>query len=60
MSLNCKLALSTCNKVIDEELFRNYSKNNIEAMEISATLNEYENMDFLQLKKWSEKYNVGL
>ena len=46
MSLNCKLALSTCNKVIDEELFRYYSKNNIEAMEFSASLNEYENMDF--------------
>lgn len=29
-------------------------------MELSATLKEYEQMDFLQLKKWSGKYNVVL
>lgn len=54
-SLNCKLALSSCNKIIDEELFRNYSENNIEVMEISASLEECESMDFLQLQKETPK-----
>ena len=46
--------------MIDEEMFRNHSENNIEAMEISASLEEYENMDFLQLQEWTEKHNIVL
>lgn len=58
--LNCKLALSTADKTIDEELFRNYSENNIEAMEISESLERCEKIDFLQVKNWAEKYNIVL
>ena len=60
MSLNCKLALSTCNKDINEDLFRNYAENDIEAMEISPSFEECEKLDFLSLKRWAEQYNVDL
>lgn len=60
MALECRLALSSNSKKIDRELFRSFADRGIEAMEISASLNEYEKMDFGSIKVWAEEYNVRL
>lgn len=60
MALNCKLALSTNSKKINEELFRSFSTAGIEATEISVSSNEYENLDFCNILRLSKKYNIKL
>ena len=54
------IGLSTCGKVINEELFRDYRDNHITHMEISVAADEYKNIDFKNLKKWSDEFNITL
>lgn len=54
------IGLSTCGKVINDNLFSSYAKNNISHMEISLSSDEYKVLDFIYLKDLSEKYNINL
>jgi len=54
------IGLSTCSKAIDEKLFRDYKKNNISHIEISAPANEYKNLDYNTIRRLSEKYGIVL
>ncbi len=60
MKLNSKLALSSCGKAINEDLFKAYAENGIEAIEISLTYDDCEVFDFEEAHKLSQKYNVKL
>ncbi len=51
-----KIGLSTCGKVICEDLFRKYSDAGITAMEISTN----REIDYKMIKIWSKKFNVDL
>ncbi len=60
MSLKCKLALSINAKGISEECFCEYYQSGIEAVEISLSLNDYENLDYDNLKRLADKYSIRL
>ncbi len=60
MSYPFNLALSSCGKAINEDLFKAYAENNIEAIEISLTYDDCETFDFEEARRLSEKYNVKL
>ena len=51
-----KIGLSTKGKVLNEELFRQYSLAGIQAMELALSQNELEELDFCELKAISDKY----
>ena len=55
-----KIGLSSCGKVLDEQLFRDYAQNGIGAIEISPVWNEYKRVDYHSLHKWSQQYGVTL
>lgn len=55
-----KTGLSTCGKTIDENLFCEYQKAGIEAMEISMADYLYDSIDYENIKKLSDKYNIEL
>ncbi len=58
--MSFKPALSSCNKVLNEELFENYHKAGIEAIELSYTLDYYNNMDFNKIREMAERFGVKL
>ena len=60
MNTILKIGLSTCSKTIDETLFREYSFNGITHMEISVSAEEYNKLDFSEIKSFADKYNVEL
>ncbi len=55
-----EIGLSTCSKEINEKLFYEYAKNNINYMEISVAHNEYKTLDYEFIKKMADKYNIIL
>ncbi|MDD4164362.1 MAG: sugar phosphate isomerase/epimerase [Eubacteriales bacterium] len=55
-----KIGLSSCGKVLNEELFYNYSKSGLSSIEISPDPSEYKNLDYKSLAKFSRKHNVEL
>ena len=55
-----KIGLSSCAKTICEELFQNYKKAGIEKMEISPNYDQYGDIDYENIKKWADKYNIDL
>lgn len=55
-----KVGLSTCSKTINEELFENYHKSGISAMEIALASKDYAGIDYKSLKRMSEKFNIDL
>ena len=55
-----KIGMSSAGKKINEDLFADYAKNGIEAVEISPGWPDYKNLDYRALKDWSEKYGVEL
>ena len=55
-----KIGLSTKGKVLNEELFRQYSLAGIQAMELALSQNELEALDFCELKAISDKYSVEI
>lgn len=57
---NMNVGLSTCSKPLSEKLFRDYSENGITHMEITVSNDEYKQINYKMLKKYSEKYNISL
>lgn len=55
-----KIGLSTCGKAINRQLFEQYRKNGITAMEISLAAKDYADIDYKELKKSSEETGVDL
>ena len=55
-----KIGLSTCSKVLNEQLFADYAKAGIGAMEISPAWPEYKYLNYKDLSDWSKKYGVAL
>lgn len=54
------IGLSTCGKKIDEELFSDYSKNSITHMEISVSSDDCKNLDYVNIKRLADIYNIIL
>lgn len=55
-----KIGLSTVAKVISEELFEEYNRAGISAMELSIKKEWNKNLDLKEVRKWSNKHNVAL
>ena len=55
-----KIGVSSAGKVINEELFADYAKNGIEAIEISPGWASYKTLDYKALRCYSERYHVDL
>ena len=55
-----KLGLSSCGKPLCEELFENYKKAGIEAMEISLGVDEYATLDLPALRRMADGQGVEL
>ena len=55
-----QVGLSTNGKIVNEELFVQYEKAGIKAMEIALGEDEYISFDYKQLKLWADKHNVKL
>ena len=55
-----KLGLSSCGKPLCEELFENYAKNGITAIEISLGVEGYESLDFASLEKTAKRHGIEL
>lgn len=54
------IGLSTCSKIINEELFRGYCENGISHMEISVAHDKYKDINYREIKQLSEKYGIIL
>lgn len=54
------IGLSTCGKIISEELFQDYQRAGIGAMEISSTPENYETMDFHKIRTLADRYGINL
>lgn len=55
-----KIGMSSAGKKINEDLFADYAKHGIEAIEISPGWPDYKHLDYNALKRCSEKYGVAL
>ena len=54
------IGLSTKEKSPSEELFCNYKKAGIKAMEIAVSLEEWKTLNFKEIGNWSQKYGIQL
>lgn len=54
------VGLSTCGKIIDENLFKNLQSNNITHIEISCSSAEYENLNYKDIYRFAENYQIEL
>ena len=55
-----KIGLSSCGKVLNEQLFADYAKAGIGAMEISPNWPDYKYLNYKELAAWSKKYGVEI
>lgn len=55
-----EIGLSTCGHEINEEFFKMYQKSGITAMEISPKDDEYSEINYKEIKRLSEKYQIKL
>ncbi|MBP3360282.1 MAG: sugar phosphate isomerase/epimerase [Clostridia bacterium] len=55
-----EIGLSTCGKVICEDLFKMYQQSGITVMEISPAVDEYDDINYKKIKLWAEEYNIRL
>ena len=55
-----KIGLSSCSKVLDEQLFSDYAKAGIEAMEISPNWPDYKYLNYKELDGYAKKYGIEL
>jgi len=55
-----KIGMSSAGKKINEQLFADYAKNGIGAIEISPGWPDYKNLDYKALEDYSRKYGVEL
>ncbi len=55
-----QIGLSTCSKIICEDLFKKYHDAGITAMELAMAPEKYADIDYNQIKAMAEKYNITL
>ena len=55
-----KIGLSTCAKILCEDLFKQYHESGISMMEISLDPEEYANLNCQQIQKWAKEYDIKL
>lgn len=56
-----KIGLSTCgSKPLNEETFKSFAESGLQAMEISLPPLEYEQINYSDLKRFSDEYNIKL
>ena len=55
-----RVGISSCGKVIDRELFEDYSKNSITDIEISESGTDYSEFDFRKTQLLSKEYSVNI
>lgn len=55
-----KIGMSSAGKKINEDLFVDYAKHGIQAVEICPGWPDYKHLDYAALKQYSEKYGVEL
>ena len=55
-----KIGLSSCGKVLNEQLFADYASSGIEAMEISPHWAEYKSLNYKQLQTYAKTYGITL
>lgn len=55
-----KIGLSSCDKVINEELFIKYKNAGIDVMEICTAYDKYDTIDYKNISRLSAKYGIGL
>lgn len=55
-----KIGLSTCGKIISEELFANYQRAGIDAMEISVGSAQCDLLNYREIKAFAQSYGVDL
>lgn len=55
-----KVGLSTCGKIIDEQLFAAYAKQGIDAMEISPNWSDFKHLNYKQLESYAKQYGITL
>ncbi len=55
-----RLGLSSCGKILSEELFASYAKSGLEAIEISLSPESYSSLNYKAIEKFSGKYGVEL
>ncbi len=58
--MSWKIGLSSCGKVINEELMRQYAENGIEVMELSLPYDAYEDADYPYFKKVADDAGVEI
>ncbi len=54
------VGLSTCGKIIDENLFINLQSNNITHIEISCSSAEYKILNYKDIYRFAENYQIEL
>lgn len=55
-----KIGLSSCNKVLNDELFHQYSISGINAIEISPAQYEYQDLDYNMIKESANNHGIEL
>lgn len=55
-----RIGISSCDKIVDEVLFKDYQSAGITDMEVSNGNQELNGLDFNLIKKWSTDYGVNL
>lgn len=55
-----KIGLSSCGKVLNEQLFADYAKAGIGAMEISPNWQDFKYLNYKELDSYAKKYGVQL
>lgn len=54
------VGLSTCSKIINEDFFQSLQNNNISAIEISVSHEDYPSLDYSFIKRMSDVYGIDL
>ena len=54
------IGLSSTEKILSEELFCNYKKAGVSAMEISTSLEGWNSLNFKEISYWSQEYGIRL
>ena len=54
------IGLSSCGKPLCEDLFVQYEKAGVQAMEISTSDEEYDTMPYAQVRAWAAAHGVAL
>lgn len=55
-----KIGLSSCGKKLSRELFADYARAGIDAMEISPRWEDYKYLNYKQIKSWADEFGINL